>query len=132
MVYGHKPYENINLDGPVLECRFEEVSFPELNRHEIFDSLISACWYNVYPTMALVVYDFKRKTKHIASASKYKFIDRAKERKTCEALIRKGILGPELALRFQPLWRKYLHAARNMLASFFSIGLPRFQFWPWR
>lgn len=132
MVYGHKPYEDINLDGPDLERRFEEMSFPELNRHEIFDGLIFGCWYNVYPTMALVAYDFKRKTKHITSSTEYTFVDRIKERKTCEALIRKGILGPELALRFQPLWRKYLHAARSMFAWFFSIGLRRFQFWPWR
>ncbi|KAM5434131.1 hypothetical protein McanMca71_001572 [Microsporum canis] len=86
MVYGHKPYEDINLDWPELERRFEEMRFPELNRHEIFDSLIFGCWYNVYPTMALVAYDFKRKTKDIALIAEYTTIDRTKETKTCEAL----------------------------------------------
>ena len=87
MVYGHKPYEDINLDGPELERRFEKMEFPGLGRHEIFDGLILGCWYNVYPTMALVAYDFKRKTKDIASITEYETIDRTMERKNCEALI---------------------------------------------
>ncbi|EEH05134.1 protein kinase [Histoplasma capsulatum G186AR] len=125
MVYGHKPYEDINLDGRELEHRFAEMKFPELNRHKIFDGLIFGCWYNVYPTMALVAYDFKRKTKDIASITEYETIDRTKEEKTCEALIQKGILGPELALRFQPLWRKYLHAAsKNPVLALALIDNP--------
>lgn len=43
MVYSHKPYEDINLDWPELERRFEEMKFSELNRHEIFDGLIFGC-----------------------------------------------------------------------------------------
>ncbi|KAM5435160.1 hypothetical protein MferCBS31731_006457 [Microsporum ferrugineum] len=128
MVYGHKPYEDINIDGPELEHRFKAMNFPGLNRHEIFDKFISACWHNVYPTMYMVAYDFKRKTKDIISIpEEYKVIDRAKERKTCEALVRKGILGPELALRFQPPWRRYLHAvkSKSTFVWHFLMGLPR-------
>ncbi|EEP79471.1 predicted protein [Uncinocarpus reesii 1704] len=133
MVYGHKPYEDTNQSGLELERRFEEMKFPDLGRHEIFDGLILACWHNVYPTMALVAYDFKRKTRDVASIpEEYEIIDRSKERKTCEALIQKGILGPEWALCFQPLWRKYLHAAKSMFIWHFLISLPRrIRFWLW-
>ncbi|KAJ0413505.1 kinase domain protein [Aspergillus carlsbadensis] len=82
--------------------RFWELEFPDLERHEVFDGLISACWHNVYPTMALVAYDFKRKAKHIMSDAEYTVIDSAKERETCEALVRRGLLGPELAESFGP------------------------------
>lgn len=34
------------------------------------------CWYNVYPTMALVAYDFERKTKDFASTMEYETTDR--------------------------------------------------------
>ncbi|KAM5505900.1 hypothetical protein McaMca56_000548 [Microsporum canis] len=114
LVYGYNPYDDINLEGPELERRFKVMDFPELNRHEIFDELISACWYNVYPTMYMVAYDFKRKTKDIGTMpEEYEIIDRTKGRKTSEALVRRGLLGPKLALRFQPLWWRYLHAAKK-------------------
>ncbi|KAI1979540.1 hypothetical protein LOZ53_001839 [Ophidiomyces ophidiicola] len=130
MVYGHKPYEDINLDGPEVEQRFQDLNFPELNRHEIFDSLIACCWYNVYPNMALLAYDLKCKTKDIASSTEYAIINRVKETNTCEALIRKGILGPELGLRFQPAWKKYLYAARSVFLWRFLMDLPRrIRFW---
>lgn len=112
MVYGHVPYEDIDLenqDPEELERRFQAMAFPELSRHEPFDDLISACWYNVYPTMALLAYDCKCKTKDIASEAEYRPIDTAKVRKACEALIQRGLLGPDLALRFQSAWRRYLH-----------------------
>ncbi|EGE01208.1 TKL protein kinase [Trichophyton equinum CBS 127.97] len=133
MVYGHKPYEDVNLDWPGLETRFEQMKFPELNRHEVFDGLILGCWYNVYPTMALVAYDFKRKTKDFASTMEYETTDGLKETKTCEALVRKGILGPELALSYQPLWQKYLHALKSSTFVWhYLVGLPRrIWFWAW-
>ncbi|KAM5444341.1 putative aspartate kinase [Microsporum ferrugineum] len=112
MVYGHEPYEDIHLqeDNPdELRRRFRAMEFPELNRHEIFDGLISACWHNVYPTMALVAYDFKRKTKDIASPPNYRVIDYAKEKRACVAMIQGGLLGPELALSYQPAWQRCLH-----------------------
>ncbi|KAL3480603.1 kinase domain protein [Aspergillus californicus] len=108
MVYGHEPYDEIILDAAVWDRRFGEMEFPELNRHEVFDGLISACWHNVYPTMTLVAYDFKRKTDGFALKAEYTLINSAKEAKTCGALVSKGLLGPELALRFQPVWRGYL------------------------
>lgn len=102
MVYGHEPYDDIILSAAEWDRRFWEMEFPELNRNEVFDGLISACWHNVYPTIALLAYDFKRKTKDMIWNAEYIFVDSAKETKTCEALVRKGLLGPELALRFQP------------------------------
>jgi len=65
MVYGYEPYDDIILSAAEWDRRFWEMEFPELNRNEGFDGLISACWHNVYPTMALPAYDFKRKTKDI-------------------------------------------------------------------
>ncbi|EER29792.1 kinase domain containing protein [Coccidioides posadasii C735 delta SOWgp] len=133
MVYGHEPYEDTDreLSRSEYDRRFGEMEFPELNRHEVFDELISACWHDVYPTMALAAYDFKRKTKDIAgSIPQYETVDRAKEIKSCEALIRKGILGPELALRYQPFWWKYLHAAKSMFFWKALAGLPR-RIWLW-
>ena len=106
------------------------MEFPELNRNEVFDGLISACWYNVYPTMALLAYDFKRKTKDMIWNAEYIFIDSAKETKTCEALVRKGLLGPELALRFQPAWRRYLHAIVKRSMLIWQCFLQR-RFWIW-
>lgn len=100
MVYGHEPYEDEHLeeDNMTEVCRrFSHSEFPELNRDPVLDGLISACWYNVYPTMGLVAYDFKRKTKEIALEPTYDVIAFAKEKETCEALIREGLLGPELA-----------------------------------
>ncbi|PGG99673.1 CAMK protein kinase [Helicocarpus griseus UAMH5409] len=110
LVYGHQPYDDLDLknqDPEELERRFQEMEFFELGRHEIFDGLISACWYNVNPTMALLAYDFKRKTKALASPleTEYLPIDTVKEKETCEALIQKGLLGPDLARQFQrPVW----------------------------
>ena len=102
MVYGHEPYDDVVLSAAEWDRRFGEMEFPELNRNQVFDGLISACWYNVYPTMALLAYDVKRKTKDMTSNAEYVVIDSAKETKACEALVRRGLLGPELALRFQP------------------------------
>ena len=128
MVYGHEPYEDTEreLSRSEYDRRFGEMEFPELNRHEVFDGLISACWHNVYPTMALAAYDFKRKTKDIAgSIVEYETIDRAREIKNCEVLIQKGLLGPEIASRYQPFWWKYLLAAKGMLFWKVLIDLPR-------
>ncbi|KAL4880300.1 kinase-like domain-containing protein [Aspergillus karnatakaensis] len=102
MVHGHEPYDDVVHSAREWDRRFWELEFPELNRNEVFDDLISACWHNVYPTMALVAYDFKRKTKDMVRDAEDIVIDSEKERETCEALVRKGLLGPELALGFQP------------------------------
>ncbi|EGD92423.1 CAMK/CAMKL protein kinase [Trichophyton tonsurans CBS 112818] len=137
LVYGHEPHEEKDLEGPELIRRFDKMELPELNRHEVFDGLIWGCWYNVYPTMALAAYDFKRKTKDIIIASvsvlgrkedepeAMTINDRTKETRICEGLVRKGILGAELAFRFQPLWWRYLHATRSRFISHwrFLMGL---------
>ncbi|EZF36206.1 serine/threonine protein kinase [Trichophyton interdigitale H6] len=118
MVYGHEPYEDIHLreDNPdELFRRFRNMEFPDLNRHEVFDELISACWHNVYPTMALLDYDFKRKTKDIASPANYEVINYAKEKHACVSMIRRGLLGPELALSYQPAWQRCIHATLGSL-----------------
>lgn len=84
MVYGHEPYENIDLANQnpgELNRRFSHMEFPDLSRHEVFDEFISACWHIVYPTMAFVAYGFKRKTKGIASNAEYESADFAKEKK---------------------------------------------------
>lgn len=116
MVYGHEPYEDINLaQNPAeLSRRFGHMEFPELNQNEVFDEFISACWNNVYPTAAFVLYDVKRKAKDIALEAECEVIDytkerKAKERKACETLIQGELLGPDLAFRFQPVWKRYLH-----------------------
>lgn len=108
MVYGHEPYDDIVLSAAEWDRRFGEMNFPELDRNEVFDGLISACWYDVYPTMALLAYDFKRKTKNMICNAEYLPIDSVKETKTCKELVRRGLLGPDLALCFQPTWRRYL------------------------
>ncbi|EEQ29298.1 protein kinase domain-containing protein [Microsporum canis CBS 113480] len=123
MVYGHEPYDDVVLSAAEWDRRFWEMEFPELNRHDVFDGLISACWYNVYPTMVLVAYDFKRKTKDIVLNAENVFIDSLKEKRTCEALIRRGLLGPELALSFQPVWRKYVHAIAKRSISIWQCLL---------
>ncbi|KAJ5730973.1 uncharacterized protein N7483_005481 [Penicillium malachiteum] len=71
--------------------------------------------------MALIAYDFKRKTKHMFGDTElgYTAIDSAKETKKCQALVRKGLLGPELALSFQPFWRRYLYS------FFMEVVLPK-------
>lgn len=112
MVYGHEPDDDPEIDRLELCERFNQMKFPELDRHEVFDELISACWHNVWPTMSLLAYSFKWKTEHIAgSIPEYEVVDRAKEIQNCEALVRKGLLGPELALQYQPFWR---HVWNNM------------------
>lgn len=124
MAYGCEPYEDIDLkneDPGELDCRFQDMEFPEVNRHDVFDGLILACWHNVYPTMALRAYDFKRKTKDIASIAECSSIDRGKERQTCEALIRGGLLGPDLACRFQPAWQRYLHSIVEKSMSIWKV-----------
>ncbi|KAJ5120800.1 protein kinase domain protein [Penicillium bovifimosum] len=123
MVYGHEPYDDVILGASEWDRRFGEMEFPELNRNEVFDGLISACWYDVYPTMALVAYDLKRKTKDMVSNAEDIFIDSKKETKTCEALVRRGLLGPELALSFQPAWRRYLHAIVKRSVSIWQCFL---------
>lgn len=129
MVYGHEPDDDPNIDRLELCERFNRMEFPKLNRHEVFDELISACWHNVWPTMALLAYSFRRKTEHIAgSIPEYEVIDRVKEIKKCEALVRKGILGPELALQCQPFWWNCLHAGKSMFFWKALIDLPRLWF----
>ncbi|KAK2735828.1 hypothetical protein FQN57_001105 [Myotisia sp. PD_48] len=125
LVYGYEPYDNLDLCPKELDRRLREFELPELDRHEVFDGLISACWHNVYPTMALTAYDFKRKTKDIASVTPYQTIDRAKEIRTCEALVQKGILGPELAVQFQPFWLKYLYFGTSIFIWRILFNIPR-------
>lgn len=110
MVYGHEPYDDFILRSAAWDRRLGEIEFPELNRNEVFDGLISACWYNVYPIKALLAYGFKRKTNDMIRNGDCTFIDSAKDINTCEGLVRRGLLGPELAPRFQPAWRRYLHS----------------------
>lgn len=44
IVYGHEPYDDIDDLSPVeWDRRFWELEFPDLNRHEVFDGLISGC-----------------------------------------------------------------------------------------
>lgn len=120
MVYGHEPYEDIDLakqNPGELSERFGNMEFPELNRHEVFDEFISACWHNVYPTMALVAYDFKRKTKDIALNPECEIVSYTEERKACETLIQGGLLGPDLAFRFQPTWKRYLYVIARKATS---------------
>ncbi|EEP79781.1 predicted protein [Uncinocarpus reesii 1704] len=80
--------------------------------------------------MALVAYDFKRTTKDIASIIEYEAINYPKERGACEALLKRGILGPDVALRFQPPWRKYLQVGKinnadsHLLAHSFTSADP--------
>ncbi|KAI1908895.1 hypothetical protein LOZ61_005308 [Ophidiomyces ophidiicola] len=124
MVYGYQPYDDIDLKNQnpdELERRFQEMEFPELGKHQTFDGLISACWYNVYPTMALLAYDFKRKTKAIALEPVNLLINSTKEKETCEVLIRKGLLGPDLALKFKrPIWQTYLRWVLGSFTSFWT------------
>ena len=90
-------------------------------------ALILACWYNVYPTIALLAYDFRRKTKDFALETEYLVVDSAKEKETCEPLIQRGLLGPELACQFQrPIWQMSLRriAASCMLLWSGIINLP--------
>lgn len=60
--------------------------------------------------MALVAYDVKRKTRDIALNAECEIVDYTRERKTCETLIQRGLLGPSLALCFQPAWKRYVPA----------------------
>ncbi|CAG8929200.1 unnamed protein product [Penicillium salamii] len=130
MVYGHEPYDDVILTAEEWDRRFGEMEFPELNRNEVLDEIISACWHNVYPTMALLAYDVKRKTKDMIRNAEYISIDSDEEKKTCKALVRKGLLGPELALSFQPAWRRYLHAIVKRTMSIWQCFLQR-KSWPW-
>lgn len=131
IVYGHEPDDDPTLDSFEMCERFNRMEFPELNRHEVFDELISAFWHNVWPTMALLAYSFKWKTEHIAgSIPEYEVINRATEIKNCEALLRKGVLGPELALQYQPFWWNCLHVGKNMFLWKVLIDLPR-RIWLW-
>ncbi|KAJ6015817.1 hypothetical protein N7540_010408 [Penicillium herquei] len=84
MLYGHEPYDDLELGSEEWDRFGKELEFPKSNRNEVLDGLISTCWYNVYPTMALVAYDFKRKTKHMTGDTEpgYITIDSAKETKT--------------------------------------------------
>lgn len=54
LVYSYEPYNDIILSAAEWDRRFGEIEFLELNRNKVFDSLISAYWHNVYPTMALL------------------------------------------------------------------------------
>jgi hypothetical protein len=80
MVYGHEPYDDIILSAAEWDRRFGEMEFPAQSRNEVFDGLIAACWHNVYPTMALLAYDFKRKTKDMTGNAEYIFIDSDKDK----------------------------------------------------
>jgi serine/threonine protein kinase len=128
MVYGYEPYDDIILSPAEWDRRFWELEFPELRRHEVLDGLISACWHNVYPTMAMLAYDFKRKTTDIVLTAQYTVIDCAKEKKMCKALVQRGLLGPELAIRFQPIWRRYLQAIMKRGRAIWHRFLRR-RFW---
>ncbi|CAG8391186.1 unnamed protein product [Penicillium salamii] len=129
MLYGHEPYDDVELSASEWDRRFGSMEFAELSRNEVLDGLISACWHNVYPTMALLAYDCKRKTKDMVSEAEDSLIDSGKEKKTCEALVRRGLLGPELALSFQPAWRRYLHSIVNRASSTWQSFVQKFWIW---
>ncbi|RDW83578.1 uncharacterized protein DSM5745_03904 [Aspergillus mulundensis] len=114
MVYGCEPYED-EL-GPTeydslreVGRRFSRLEFPDLNRNAVLDKFISSCWHEVFPNMALTAYYIKRAAKDIALEPHVEEVDCGKGRRDCERLIRDGLLGSELALSFQPAWRRYLH-----------------------
>lgn len=134
MVYGHEPYDELDLknrDPDELDRWDRDMELPELNPgfERVFDGLIASYWYNVYPTMALLAYDFRRKTKDVASDAGHNpsTVDAAEERKACEALIRRGLLGPELARCFQPAWQRYLRVVAEKRIPFLQVlaKLPR-------
>ncbi|KAL2838800.1 hypothetical protein BJY01DRAFT_219706 [Aspergillus pseudoustus] len=132
MVYGLEPYDDeIIPSAAEWDCRFGEMEYPELNRHEVVDGLISAYWYNVYPTMALLAYDFIRKTTGIAGASDAEYIqvDSVKETRTCKALVCRGLLRAELALHFQPVWRRCRHNVLDRIKSIWKYFLRKI--WSW-
>lgn len=131
MVYGHEPYDDLDLSAAEWDRRFGNMEFRELNRHEVFDGLIAACWYNVYPTMALVAYDFKHKTRNFALDKEYNATgDSTNKTTACEHLIRRGLLGRQLALRFQPAWRRYIRAIIEKSMSIWRYLLQRiFSVW---
>ncbi|EEQ35129.1 hypothetical protein McanMca71_001684 [Microsporum canis] len=114
LLYGHEPYEDIDLqdkDPKELSRRFSDMEFPVLDRHPVFDEFIFACWHNVFPNMSLAAYTIRHSTEDFALSAEYGTGTMyAKERKTCERLIQNGLLGPEMALRFQPFWQRYVQA----------------------
>ncbi|KAL4876405.1 hypothetical protein BJY04DRAFT_199908 [Aspergillus karnatakaensis] len=126
MVYGCESYEEENLacDNPSeLHRRFDHFGLPDLNRHKVLNLFVSSCWHNVFPTMAGAVYWIKRETKDFALEAVPVVVDYAKEKRNCEKLIRQGLLGSELALAFQPAWRRCLHSFVGKASSlWYSLG----------
>ncbi|KAI1936451.1 hypothetical protein LOZ12_005456 [Ophidiomyces ophidiicola] len=137
MVYGREPYEDINLldkDPSEMSRRFSHLEFPELNRNEIFDFIISCCWHNTYPNMELAAQDIQSRTSEIALKPTYESINHIKGKRKCESLIREGLLGPDFALRYQPIYRKYLLRIWKTLTGWPSIAdvLKKFRSsWMW-
>ncbi|RMD39473.1 hypothetical protein DV735_g5655, partial [Chaetothyriales sp. CBS 134920] len=128
MVYGHEPYDDTILSATEWDRRFWELQFPELDRSEVLDGLISACWHNVYPTMALLAYDFKRKTKDMVRHAEPILIDSAKETKTCEALVLKQrLLSPTITMG-QPS----AQASNALLYTTYGLFLVFGLFMAWR
>lgn len=62
--------------------------------------------------------------------AEYILIDSENEIKTYEAFVRRGLLGPELALGFQPAWRRYLYAIVKRSMFIWQNFLQR-RFWTW-
>lgn len=119
LVFGYTPYEDIGLedaDPAEFDRRFQNMEFPMLRREDVFEGLIEACWYNVFPTMAVLASSCRRRMEEdfdgivdspgrISSAA---VVDSLSERRACEKLVRAGLLGPEIAARFQPAWWKWV------------------------
>lgn len=59
--------------------------------------------------MALLAYNFRKRTEELALNAEYIPIESAKERKNCEALMQRGLLGTGLALQFEPNWKRNLN-----------------------
>lgn len=104
MLYGDEPYayEDLRKQNPQeLERWFSELEFLQLDRCEVLDTTILGCWHGVYPTLSVLALMCKAHLAPLASSaftttttsSESVVVRINAERKTCEALIRRGLLG---------------------------------------
>ncbi|KAL4967336.1 kinase-like domain-containing protein [Aspergillus stella-maris] len=125
LVYGHEPYDDdytlSDVNTAEWDRRFGQMEFPQLTRYEVFGGLISACWYNVYPTMALVAYDFERKARHIAAHTEYVSIESAKDTKASKHVLMAVLLTQTLALVLM-IHRKFITLFSEMRCALLTMS----------
>ncbi|KAI0096182.1 kinase domain-containing protein [Hypoxylon sp. NC0597] len=90
MVYGFEPYEDTDIQGPVIVNLFQEMKFPKLNQ-SFLNSIIDRCWRGHYQQLTDLLSEIE--SQHVGYLQEVASMDKFDQyRKECQILVERGLL----------------------------------------